>query len=339
VFFGELLLRLSTGGPTRFVQARSFEARYTGAEANAAVSLVNFGGTAAVVSAVPAHEIGQACVQFLQQFGVETRAVLRRGDRLGTYYLEPAAPPRAARVIYDRAGSAFAGLRPGDLDWDAILSGARWLHWSGTAPAVGPGLPAVVAEAAAAARRHGVTVSCDLNHRARLWSATEARRVMTPLMAGVDVLFANEEQAGTVLGVTEEAAGKEAGGLGRERVERCTRLAARLRTQFGFRAVALTLRDGGGLEQGRWQCLLSTAEGTHVSREYGVGDVDRIGAGDAFAGALIHQLLAGRPGAEAIEFAAAAGCLKHSVEGDFNLVSADEVQALVRGDTGQRVLR
>lgn len=337
VFFGELLLRLSTGGPTRFVQARQLEARYTGAEANAGVSLVNFGGTAAVVSAVPAHEVGQACVNFLRQYGLETAGVLRRGDRLGIYYLEPAAAPRPARVLYDRAGSAFAQLQPGDLDWDHLLAGARWLHWSGTAPAVGPGLPGVVAEACAAARRHGLTVSCDLNYRARLWSAAEARRVMVPLMAGVDVLLASEEQAGLVLGVEPEPG--PAGGTDPARAERAGRLAGRLRARFGFRAVALTLRDGGGTEPGWWQCLLTTDEGTFTSRAYAVGTVDRIGAGDAFAGALIHQLLAGRPGAEAVEFAAAAGCLKHSIEGDFNLVSADEVRALVGGDTGRRVQR
>lgn len=333
VFFGEILMRLAAPQHERFVQARSFEVRYTGAEANAAVSLVNFGLEAFVVAAVPDHEIGQACLHYLRQFGVNTDHVLRRGTRLGTWYLETGAPPRPSKVIYDRAGSAFAELQPGQLDWDTILAGKQWLHWTGTAPALGPGLPAVVAEAGAAARRLGVRVSCDLNFRNKLWDAATARRVMTPLLRDVDVLIGNEEHIALMLGVDAGPGGPE-----RTPAERGRQVAEKVRAQFHFSDVAITLRDTQGTEN-LWQCLLANAQGSFLSRVYPVASVDRIGAGDAFAGALIHALLTGQAGPDAVEFAAAAGCLKHSISGDFNLVSREEVLAVMRGDTGQRVQR
>lgn len=333
VFFGEILMRLAAPQHERFVQARSFEVRYTGAEANAAVSLVNFGLEAFAIAAVPNHELGQACINYLQQFGVNTDHIARCGSRLGTWYLEVGAPPRPSKVIYDRAGSAFAELMPGQLDWETILAGKQWLHWTGTAPALGPGLPEVVAEACSIARRLGVKVSCDLNFRSKLWSAETARRVMTPLIRHVDVLIGNEEHIALVLGVD---AGKPGAGL--PLADRCQRVAKALRAQFGFSEVAITMRESNDSES-LWQCLLADAQGIFASRTYPVASVDRIGAGDAFAGALIYSLLTGMHGQEAVEFAAAAGCLKHSIRGDFNLVSRDEVLAVVQGDTGHRVQR
>lgn len=333
VFFGEILMRLAAPQHERFVQARSFEVRYTGAEANAAVSLVNFGLEACAVAAVPNHELGQACINYLQQFGVNTDHIARCGSRLGTWYLEVGAPPRPSKVIYDRAGSAFAELKPGQLDWETILAGKQWLHWTGTAPALGPGLPEVVAEGCATAKRLGVKVSCDLNFRSKLWSAETARRVMTPLMQDVDVLIGNEEHIALVLGID---AGAAASSL--PLAERCQRVAKALRAQFHFSEVAITMRESNDTES-LWQCLLADAQGTFTSRTYPVASVDRIGAGDAFAGALIYSLLTGMHGQQAIEFAAAAGCLKHSIHGDFNLVSRDEVLAVVQGDTGHRVQR
>lgn len=333
VFFGEILMRLAAPQHERFVQARSFDVRYTGAEANAAVSLVNFGLEAFAVAAVPNHELGQACIHYLQQFGVNTDHIARCGSRLGTWYLEVGAPPRPSKVIYDRAGSAFAELKPGQLDWVTILAGKQWLHWSGTAPALGPGLPEVIAEACTTAKRLGVKVSCDLNFRSKLWSAETARRVMTPLMRHVDVLIGNEEHIALVLGVD---AGTAASSLSLS--ERCQRVAKALRAQFHFSEVAITMRESNDSES-LWQCLLADAQGTFTSRAYPVASVDRIGAGDAFAGALIYTLLTGMHAQQAVEFAAAAGCLKHSILGDFNLVSRDEVLAVVRGDTGQRVQR
>ncbi len=322
VFFGELLLRLGTRNHERFSQAREFEARYTGAEANAAVSLAAFGGNAGVVSAVPGHELGQACLNYLRQYGVDVEPVLRCGERLGTFYLETGAAPRASRVIYDRAGSSFSQLRAGQIDWESVLAGKQWLHWSGTAPAVGPGLPAVVAEACTVARRLGVTVSCDLNYRALLWDAAVARETMLPLMRNVDVLMGNEEHAALMLGVSENDP---------------VAVAKELRARFGFRAVALTRREADAVAP--WRCWLSNDAGVFASRDYPLASVDRIGAGDAFAGALIFGLLSNWDGDQAIEFAAAAGALKHSVPGDFNLVSREEVGALAAGDVGQRVRR
>lgn len=322
VFFGELLLRLGTRNHERFSQAREFDARYTGAEANAAVSLAAFGGNACVVSAVPAHDLGQACLNYLRQYGVDVERVLRCGERLGTFYLETGAAPRSSRVIYDRAGSSFAQLQPGQIDWESVLAGKQWFHWSGTAPAVGPGLPAVVDEACQVARRLGVTVSCDLNYRALLWAAPTARRTMVPLMRNVDVLMGNEEHAGLMLEVSGDGPAA---------------VAKELRARFGFRAVALTRREADAVAP--WRCWMSNDDGVFASRDYPLASVDRIGAGDAFAGALIFGLLSKWSGGEAIEFAAAAGALKHSVPGDFNLVSRDEVRALAGGDVGQRVRR
>ncbi len=322
VFFGELLLRLGTRHHERFTQAREFEARYTGAEANAAVSLASFGAAAHLVSAVPDHELGQACVNFIRQFGVNIDHVLRCGRRLGTFYLETGAPPRPSRVIYDRAGSAFAELRPGQINWEKALAGRQWFHWSGTAPALGPGLPAVVAEACATARRLGLTVSCDLNFRSLLWDAADARRTMVPLMQNVDVLIGNDEQVRIMLGVAGQGAAA---------------VADNVRAQFNIRAVALTQR--GGPAGAPWRASLGTERGVVSSRDYPLASVDRIGAGDAFSGALIYGLLQGWPDAEVIEFAAAAGALKHSVPGDFNLVTREEVLAVVAGDAGLRVRR
>ena len=201
VFFGELLMRLATKRYERFVQAHEFEIAYTGAEANAAVSLKNFGLGASVVSAVPDSEIGEACVNFIRQYGIDTNFVMRGGKRLGTFYLETGASQRPSKVIYDRAGSSFSELRPGMVDWDAAFAGKQWFHWSGTAPALSDGTAEVTREACAAARKHGLTISCDLNYRRKLWSQEKARDVMTGLMQYVDVLIGNEEDSAIVLGV------------------------------------------------------------------------------------------------------------------------------------------
>ncbi len=334
VFFGELLMRLTTRRNERFVQARELEIRYTGAEANAAVSLANFGLEAYAVSAVPDNDLGQACINYLRQHGVNADHITRCGTRLGTFYLEMGAPPRPSKVIYDRAGSAFSELRPGQIDWETVLAGKQWFHWSGTAPALSSTMPAVVAEACTVAKRLGLRVSCDLNYRSKLWSAEAARKLMTPLMHYVDVLIGNEEHIQLVLGVETKPSNKNA-----SQADRCTQTANTLRAQFNFSEVAVTMRDGQDAAEHRWQCVLVNPQGTFVSRAYPVASVDRIGAGDAFSGALIYGMLVRMGGSEAIEFAAAAGCLKHSIHGDFNLVSREEVLALTQGESGHRVQR
>ena len=336
VFFGELLMRLATRRNQRFVQSREFEVAYTGAEANAAVSVPNFGLSSSVVSVVPDTEIGQACVNFIRQFGVNTDFVFRGGARLGTFYLETGASQRPSKVIYDRAGSSITELKPGRIDWDRIFAGKHWFHWSGTAPALSENMAATTLEACTAARKHGLTVSCDLNYRRKLWSPEQARQTMTALMSYVDVLIGNEEDAAIVLGVQAKGVDVAKAALD---VERYKELTAELHNRFRFRYVATTLRESVSASENVWSCLLSDGRQCYLSRKYRIWIVDRVGAGDSFSGGLIYGILTGMNGQEAVEFAAAASCLKHSVHGDFNHVSVNEVRALMGGSGSGRIER
>jgi len=321
--FGELLLRLDTPGFERFVQAESFAARYTGGEANVAVALAQWGVPAFAVSKVPAHEIGQACVNMLRRYGVNTDHVLRGGDRLGILYVETGASQRGSKVIYDRADTSFRTLKRGELDWKAILSGRRWLHITGTAPALGENVRAVVREGVRAAKRLGVTVSLDVNYRASLWPVSEARRVLGGLLRDVDVFIGTPHDAAALFDIGGEPAAS----------------ARALRKRFGLRAVAYTVRAGAGASSGSLAGLLCDAGGVCESRRHEMQFVDRIGGGDAFTAGLICGMLKRWPARRTIEFAAAAGCLKHSIPGDFNLVSLQEVEALAGGGATGRVQR
>jgi 2-dehydro-3-deoxygluconokinase len=336
VFFGELLMRLGTKRYERFVQAREFEVGYTGAEANAAVSLANYGMDAYVVSVVPDTEIGQACVNYLRQFGVNTDFVLRGGKRLGTFYLETGASQRPSKVIYDRANSSITELKPGTLDWEKVFTGKHWFHWSGTAPALSDNMAATTKEACAAAKHYGLTVSCDLNYRRKLWTPEKARGVMANLMPHVDVLIGNEEDSAIVLGVEAQGVDVAEGNLD---VERYKEVAAELHRRFAFQYVGTTLREGISASENGWSCLLSDGRRCYLSRKYQIWIVDRVGGGDAFSGALIYGLLSGMGCQDAVEFAAAASCLKHSIHGDFNQVNREEVMALVRGSGSGRIQR
>jgi 2-dehydro-3-deoxygluconokinase len=336
VFFGELLMRLGTKRFERFVQATEFEVGYTGAEANAAVSVANFGLPAFVVSAVPDTEIGQACINKIREFGANTDHVLKRGSRLGTFYLETGVSQRPSKVIYDRAGSAITELKPGNIPWDEILAGKSWFHWSGTAPALSDSMAEVTEEACAAAKKHGLTVSCDLNYRRKLWSPEKARTVMTRLMRHVDVLIGNEEDTALVLGVEAEGVDVDSGSLDAERYKAVARL---LHEKFGFRYVATTLRESTSASENGWSCLLSDGKDCYQSRSYTIRIVDRVGGGDSFSGGLIYALLAGMGTQEAVEFAAAASCLKHSIHGDLNHVSVAEVMSLAGGSGSGRIQR
>jgi 2-dehydro-3-deoxygluconokinase len=336
VFFGELLMRLGTKRFERFVQAHEFEVGYTGAEANAAVSLVNFGLESYVVSAVPDTEIGQACVNHIRQFGVNTDFVLRTGKRLGSFYLETGASQRPSKVIYDRAASSITELKPGQMDWDEVFEGKHWFHWSGTAPALSDSMAATTAEACAAAKRHGLMVSCDLNYRRKLWSPDKARQIMTQLMQNVDVLIGNEEDTALVLGVEPKGVDVHSGSLNVERYKEVARI---LHERFGFEYVATTLRESISASENGWSCLLSDGKQCCVSRSYRIWIVDRVGGGDSFSGGLIYGLLSGLNTQDTVEFAAAASCLKHSIHGDLNLVSRDEVLALAGGDASGRIQR
>jgi 2-dehydro-3-deoxygluconokinase len=318
------LLSLCTRGYDRIVQAEEFVARYTGAEANVGVSLAHFGVDAYAVSRVPGHEAGQACINYLRRYGVNTDYIVRGGDRLGLLYLETGASQRATQVIYDRAHSSFCGVRPEDFDWKAILSGKDWFHFSGTAPALGPNVVKVLADALGIARKLRVKVSCDCNYRSKLWSTAKACRVLTPLLESVNVFVCGREDAEKIFGISEPSAEEDA---------------QRLRERFGFEHVAMTLRTGVSASVNRLAGLLCDARRTYSSREYEMQMVDRVGGGDAFTAGLIYGLLSGFAPQRAIEFAAAAACLKHSIPGDFNLVTVAEVEQLLAGDTSGRVKR
>ncbi len=336
VFFGELLMRLGTKRFERFAQAHEFEVGYTGAEANAAVSLANYGIDSYIVSAVPDSDIGQACVNYIRQFGVNTDFVCKTGTRLGTFYLETGASQRPSKVIYDRANSSITELKPGQVDWDEIFKGKHWFHWSGTAPALSDSMAIITAEACAAAKRHNLTVSCDLNYRRKLWSPDKARQVMTKLMENVDVLIGNEEDTNLVLGIKPKEVDVHSGSLNVERYKEVARI---LHERFGFKYVATTLRESISASENGWSCLLSDGKQCWTSRSYRIWIVDRVGGGDSFSGGLIYGLLSGMKAQEIVEFAAAASCLKHSIHGDVNLVSRSEVLALMGGEGSGRIQR
>lgn len=333
VTFGELLLRLDPPGFQRFVQAETFTARYTGAEANVAASLAAFGVEAFAVSKVPGHEIGQACVNYLRRFGVDTTYVVRGGERLGILYVETGASQRPSKVVYDRAHSSFREIAPGEFDWDRILSGKRWFHFSGTAPALGENVVETLGQALSAARRLGVTTSCDCNYRSKLWSREEAGRVLSTLLKQVDVFIGGTEDARHLFGITIPDR------LDNQENASAEFAAQRLREQFGFSWVAMGLRGGASASVNQYAGMACCSEGCFFSRDYEVQIVDRVGAGDAFTAGIIFQILSNAAPAQVVEFAAATACLKHTIPGDFNLVSLDEVQQLIAGGQAGRVQR
>ena len=335
VCFGEIMMRLNPPGHMRFVQARSFEASYAGGEANVAVSLANFGVDAAFVSKVPKHEIGQAAVNALRQYGVDTSRVVRGGDRLGIYFIEKGASQRASKVIYDRAGSALALARPDEYDWEAILAGATWFHFTGITPALSDGAAAACMGALEAARKLKLTVSCDLNYRKKLWSKEKAGEVMARLMPYVDVCIANEDDASDVFGIHAQGTDTKKGEIGRKAY---AAVASQLMERFGFKRVAVTLRGSLSASVNEWSGLLYDGE-AYFAPVYRMHVVDRVGGGDSFGAGLIYALTNGFDSQDAVEFASAASCLKHSVELDFNQVSVREVKSLAAGDASGRVQR
>lgn len=337
VVFGELLMRLQTKHNERLVQAREFEVYYTGAEANVAVALTSYGMEAHIVSSVPDNMVGQACINYIRQFGLGVDHIKRAGARLGLFYVETGAAQRASTVTYDRRGSAITELRPGDFDWEKILRGKHWFHFSGTAPALGDNVAEIVREACAAAKRLGLTVSCDLNYRKYLWSQEKANRVMTPLMEHIDVLFTNEEEAAKIFSLTAPGSDVTHGRIDAKGYEQ---VAIALRERFGLTHVAVSLRESMNASANVWSGMLFDGSGFHLSRKYRIEPiVDRVGGGDAYSAGVIYGLLAGHPMQTVVEFAAAASCLKHSIHGDFNLTSMDEVLSLMNGDGSGRIQR
>ena len=336
VTMGEIMLRLSTPGNSRIVQSDSFCVNYGGGEANVAVSLANYGHKAYFVSRVPAHEVGTAAVNSLRKYGVRTDFIARGGDRLGIYYLETGASMRPSKVIYDRAHSSISEARPSDFDFDSIFQGADWFHWSGITPALGSQAAECLLAACQAAKRMGVTVSCDLNFRSKLWTSEQAIKVMTPLMEYVDICIGNEEDAEKTLGVKNNA-DINAGKTDAECYEQTFRT---LHSRFGFRVVASTLRESISASHNGWKAMLFDGQEFHLSKHYDISPiVDRVGAGDSFSAGLIHGLCSQMSMQDALEFAVAASALKHTIPGDVNLMSATEVQSLAQGNANGRVQR
>ena len=336
VTLGEIMLRLSPAGCKRFVEVDAFDVIWGGGEANVAVSCANYGHDAYFVSKLPAHEIGQGAVNALRRYGVHTDYICRGGSRVGIYYCETGASMRPSKVIYDRAGSAIAEADPTDFDFDAIMEGADWFHWSGITPAISDKAAELTLLACQAAKRHGVTVSVDLNFRKKLWTPEKARSVMVPLMDYVDVCIGNEEDADLCLGFKPDA-DVEGGDTSAEGYKGIFRAMAE---KFGFRIVASTLRESFSATCNGWKALAYDGKAFYESKRYEINPIiDRVGGGDSFSGGLIHGLLTMDSVQDALEFAVAASALKQTIPGDFNLVSADEVKALAGGSANGRVQR
>lgn len=336
VTFGEIMMRLATPGHLRFNQTKQLEMTFGGGEANVAVSLAQWGHNAAFVTRLPMNDLAAACIQELRGLGVDTRSILRGGERMGIYFLESGAAQRASTVTYDRAGSAIATIDPAALDWASILAGAGWFHVTGITPALSESAAQATLDGAATARKLGLTTSCDLNFRKKLWTPARAREVMTGLMASIDYCIANEEDAEKVFGI--KAAGSEISQGMLER-DRYVDVAAQLTDRFAFKGVAITLRESYSASRNGWSGLYYTGDQAYFSRRYEIDIVDRVGGGDAFAAGFIHAQGDDQPPQQVVEFAAAASCLKHSIAGDYNRVSRSEVEALLQGDGSGRVQR
>ncbi len=325
VTFGELMLRLTPPSHQRFAKTPQFDITFGGAEANVAVLIAQLGGSAEFVTRLPANDIAQRAINELRGLGVGTAHIARGGDRIGVYYLEQGASQRPGKVIYDRAHSAIAEAQAGEFDWDAIFAGARWFHFSGITPAISRSAAELTAEACAAARRHGLTVSFDLNYRAKLWTREQAGAVLAPLMQHVDLCVTSAEEARTVFGLD----------CGDDPAD----AAVKLRDRFGFKTVALTQRSGALACSTGWGAMLY-ADGTpYFSRRHEIDVIDRVGAGDSFTGTLIFSTLRGDAPAQALELAVAASTLAHTLPGDYALLTLDEVEALAAGASGGRVQR
>lgn len=336
VTFGELMLRLAPENYLRFVQSEKYEAAFGGAEANVAVSLSNYGVDAAFVSKLPAHEIGQAAVNSLRKFGVDTSKIVRGGNRVGIYYCEKGASQRPSKVIYDRAGSAIATASINDFDWDKIFDGVTWFHFTGITPALSDECAAITLEACKKAKEKGITISCDLNFRKKLWGKEKAGEIMSKVCLYVDYCIANEEDAKDVFGIEADNTDINTGKLDRNGY---ISVAKKLTEKFNFKGVAITLRESLSANDNNWSGMLYANGEAHFSKKYAMHIVDRVGGGDSFGGGLIYSLLSGYDARKAIEFAVAASCLKHSIEGDYNMVSVSEVEALANGNASGRVQR
>lgn len=338
VCFGEIMMRLMPPGTQRLGQTQMLEMTFGGAEANVAVSLANYGHAVSFVTRLPENAVADACLSQLRGFSVDVSNVARGGDRVGIYFVEKGASMRPSKVVYDRKYASISTARPEDFDWDIIFDGADWFHVTGITPALSEGTAALTLQAARRAKEKGMTVSCDLNYRKNLWTRAQAKATMTELARYIDVMIANEEDAGDVYDIHPEGADIEGGVLEEAGY---LRLAQRLAREFSLRKVAFTLRESYSANDNGWSGLLYDAGTDQAvrSRKYSIHIVDRVGGGDAFGAGLIYAMREGYADADAIGFAAAASALKHTIEGDFNRVSVPEVKALMAGSGSGRVQR
>jgi len=340
VTFGEIMLRLATPGFKRFTQARSFDAIYGGGEANVAVSLANYGESVEFVTRLPKNDLGEACLMSLRGYRVGTEHIARGGERIGIYFLETGAAQRGSKVIYDRANSGFASIQTGQIDWKKVFEGADWFHWTGITPAVSQGAAEVCREAIGIARDMGITVSTDLNYRAKLWKwGKTAREVMTDLVSMCDVALGNEEDAEKVFGIRAPEVDITAGKVDADHyLYVCEELAKKFPS---LKTICITLRGSLSASHNTWSGVLWKEDSFFCAPTYDILPiVDRVGGGDAFMGGLIYGLRTYKDEPQkALNFAAAAACLKHSIIGDFNAVSVSDVEMLMAGDASGRVSR
>lgn len=338
ITFGEILLRLAPQGHKKLFQNDIFETSFCGSEANVAVSLANFGIDSCFVTKVPDNEVGQAAINSLRYFGVDTSKVIKGGERLGLYYLEKGASQRPSKVLYDRAFSAIANSSIYDFNWDQIFDGVEWFHFSGINPALSESMSNISLEACKVAKEKGITISCDLNYRSKLWTKDQAKEIMSGIMEYVDVCIGNEEDADNVFGIKADNTDVLSGSVDHKSYEE---VAKKISDQFGCKYVAITLRTSLSASSNKWAGMLysSNEDKYALSQEYTIEIIDRVGSGDSFAAGIIYSLLNKSTAQGAVEFAVAASCLKHTQEGDFNRVSVDDVIALVGGDSSGRVKR
>lgn len=336
ITFGEIMLRLAPEGYNRLFQTPVMNCTFGGGEANVAVSLSNYGIETAFVTKLPKNPIADACVRELKSLGIDTRFISRGGERMGVYYMEKGASVRPSNVIYDRAHSSIATATKDDFDWNIILSGADWLHFTGITPALSDELTEIILCAVKTAKEKGLTVSCDLNYRKKLWSKEKAGKVMSTLMPYVDVCICNEEDASDVFGISATGSDISKGSLS---YDGYIGVAKKLVDRFGFKKVAITLRESFSANDNDWAAMLYDGKNAHFSTKYSLHIVDRVGGGDSFGGGLIYALLDGKSDEDALEFAVAASALKHTIEGDYNRVSVDEVNSLIKNGGNGRVQR
>ena len=332
VTFGEIMLRLNPHGHDRFLQTNEFVTNFAGAEANVALSLSNYGIESHYITKLPDHEIGQMAINSLRRYGVHTENIVRGGERIGILFLEKGAAQRGSKVIYDRKYSSFYASEAQDYDWENILHGADWFHFTGITPALGQNIVEALTAALEVCKRNNITVSCDLNYRSKLWTPEECSAVMTKLMPYVDVLVANEEHADIIFGIKPQNAQPST-------KEAYASVAKQLYEKFGLKSSVITIRESITADDNRWGAMVYDGNDSYFSEMYTMHMVDRVGSGDAFCGAFIYTQMANFNSRDAIDFSVAAGVLKHSIETDFNLVSTDEVWKLVKFGGNGRTAR